>query len=53
MTGIQVMKRMLNTPKMDKNKAASPNLALPRRSLKRTCQRERGGGVKVQTPTCH
>lgn len=34
------MKRMLNTPKMDKNKAASPNLAPPRRSLNRTCRRK-------------
>lgn len=40
MTGMQVMKRMLNTPKMDRNKAASPNLALPSSSLNRTCQRE-------------
>lgn len=37
---MQVMKRMLNTPKMDRNKAASPNLALPSSSLNRTCQRE-------------
>lgn len=40
MTGMQVMKRTLNTPRMDRNKAASPNLALPRSSLNRTCQRE-------------
>ena len=49
------MKRMLNTPRMERNKAASPNLALPRRSLNRTCRREqRGGGDSLPgTPTCH
>lgn len=55
MTGIQVMKRMLNTPKMDKNKAASPNLALPRRSLNRTCRRKqrRVGDGSSLPPSCH
>lgn len=43
---MQVMKRMLNTPSMERNKAASPNLALPSRSLKRTC----GEGRKLRAP---
>lgn len=49
------MKRMLNTPKMDKNKAASPNLALPRRSLNRTCQKKqrRVGDGSPPPPSCH
>ena len=49
------MNRMLNTPSMERNKAASPNLALPRRSLNRTCRREqrRRGDSLPWAPTCH
>ena len=48
------MNRMLNTPRMERNKAASPNLALPRRSLNRTCRREQrsGGDSLPWAPTC-
>lgn len=36
MTGIQVTKRTLKTANTDRNKAASPNFALPSRSLNKT-----------------
>lgn len=49
---MQVMNRMLNTPSTDRNKAASPNFAPPRRSLNRTCSgsREEGCGTGGRHP---
>lgn len=43
MTGIQVTKRTLKTANTDRNKAASPNLALPKRSLNKTYKRKTHG----------
>jgi len=45
MTGIQVTKRTLKTANTDRNKAASPNLALPKRSLNKTCKRKTHGFI--------
>lgn len=43
MTGIQVTKRTLKTANTDRNKAASPNFALPKRSLNKTYKRKTHG----------